>query len=120
MDCVGLRRRGWRFEHVALIVYDKNSHHQLFLTCVFRECQFLCNARANNTCEHSNGVFTSDLPSYRNCLRLLVPFVGFDCPDVGTRFDSTIARNSTQRAKRKSEPVRDDRDDDANPSHLQT
>jgi hypothetical protein len=54
--------RRWRSEHVALIVYDKNSRHQLFLTCVFGECQLLCNARANGCCEHLNRRFTSDLP----------------------------------------------------------
>ena len=80
VGCVGLRTGGWRFEHVALIVYDKNSRHQLFLTCVFRECQLLCNARANNPHYHqfSSG---SDLRSLKefplNCrlwdLRVPIP-----------------------------------------------
>src|SRR3954453_10029496 len=65
-----------------------------FSTSYLSECQFLCNVRATQWPEHLNGVFTSDLPlCVWNCLRLPVAIVGFDCPDAGTHFDSTLARN---------------------------
>jgi hypothetical protein len=54
---------------------------------VFSECQLLCNARANDCCVHSNRRFTSDLPfSYSVSRAPLVPFLGCNSPDLGTRF----------------------------------
>jgi len=50
-----------------VIVYDKNFHHQLFFTRVLRECQLLCNARANSRHSHQ---FSSG-----NDLRLLKEFL---------------------------------------------
>src|SRR6267142_3711550 len=121
VGCVGSCTGGWRFEHVTLIVYDKNSRHQLFLTCVFRECQLLCNARANGCCEPSNRRFTSDLPvGYQLFEFSWFRFWDAIVPTLGRVSAQDFIRNLSQGAKRKSQPVCDDRDDDANPGHLQT
>src|SRR5262245_39880585 len=90
-------------------------------TSYLSECQLLCNARASRCLEALKPRFHQPrLLRVLDCSSLLVPFLGFDCRDLGTRFDSTIAHISTWRTKRKSQPVRDDCDDDADPGHLKT
>jgi hypothetical protein len=83
----------------VLIVYDKNFHHQLFLTCVFRECQLLCNARANNRHSHqfSSGNdlhLLKEFPLYCRLWDFGVPILG---RILGSNETAALAlRNSVQ------------------------
>ena len=104
MGCVGLRAGTWRFEYLTIF------HLGVWAVSIGR------NARANDCSKHE----IATLPVIRLWFFawpiFLVPFAGCDSPDLGTH---RFIRNSTQCAKRKSQSVRDDCHDDANPSHRQ-